>query len=312
MKSRVFPPQLYLSIRKYIAVDKTWMDEESCKKGIRKIHLLSTPRSNDYNNLLDTMQAYSKRSLLPPFSTTKIEKLTKLRPSEEASFDWIELIRSWFEIANSTLIEAVVLLESLNDSLRTRDAARRRNYCRLVRGQGKWDLTDVPACESHSVALVPGVWLREEGGEGREGEARGVVISRQELWRLQKRIVSFPPPPPPRGAQLFARFAFPRAFTSEPLFVPRGGERGGQRFLARVLSTGRAFNESSFQRYPAGRKNAMFHTAAPVCRHPFLRGWKSSFSRPVDERTSPEIVYTEQIRGGSYSSIRAGIGFFFY
>lgn len=87
MKSRVFPPQLYLSIRKYIAVDKTWMDEESCKKGIRKIHLLSTPRSNDYNNLLDTMQAYSKRSLLPPFSTTKIEKLTKLRPSEEASFD---------------------------------------------------------------------------------------------------------------------------------------------------------------------------------------------------------------------------------
>lgn len=193
MKSRVFPPQLYLSIRKYIAVDKTWMDEESCKKGIRKIHLLSTPRSNDYNNLLDTMQAYSKRSLLPPFSTTKIEKLTKLRPSEEASFDWIELIRSWSEIANSTLIEAVVLLESLNDSLRTRDAARRRNYCRLVRGQGKWDLTDVPACESHSVALVPGVWLREEGGEGQEGEARGVVISRQELWRLQKRIVSFPP-----------------------------------------------------------------------------------------------------------------------
>lgn len=92
MKSRVFPPQLYLSIRKYIAVDKTWMDEESCKKGIRKIHLLSTPRSNDYNNLLDTMQAYSKRSLLSPFSTTKIEKLTKLRPSrsqsiEEASFD---------------------------------------------------------------------------------------------------------------------------------------------------------------------------------------------------------------------------------
>lgn len=87
MKSRVFSPQLYLSIRKYIAVDKTWMDEESCKKGIRKIHLLSTPRSNDYNNLLDTMQAYSKRSLLPPFSTTKIEKLTKLRPSEEASFD---------------------------------------------------------------------------------------------------------------------------------------------------------------------------------------------------------------------------------
>lgn len=87
MKSRVFPPQLYFSIRKYIAVDKTWMDEESCKKGIRKIHLLSTPRSNDYNNLLDTMQAYSKRSLLPPFSTTKIEKLTKLRPSEEASFD---------------------------------------------------------------------------------------------------------------------------------------------------------------------------------------------------------------------------------
>lgn len=208
------------------------------------------------------------------------------------------------------------MLESLNDSLRTRDAARRRNYCRLVRGQGKWDLTDVPACESHSVALVPGVWLREEGGEGREGEARGVVISRQELWRLQKRIVSFPPSSSSssswrttlRTLRVSSRVHERATFRSTR---GGGGERGGQRFLARVLSTGRAFNESSFQRYPAGRKNAMFHTAAPVCRHPFLRGWKSSFSRPVDERTSPEIVYTGQIRGGSYSSIRAGIGFFF-
>lgn len=158
--------------------------------------------------------------------------------------------------------------------------------------------------------------LAAGGGEGREGEARGVVISRQELWRLQKRIVSFPSSSSSsswrttlRTLRVSSRVHERATFRSTR---GGGGERGGQRFLARVLSTGRAFNESSFQRYPAGRKNAMFHTAAPVCRHPFLRGWKSSFSRPVDERTSPEIVYTEQIRGGSYSSIRAGIGFFFF
>lgn len=291
------------------------MDEESCKKGIRKIHLLSTPRSNDYNNLLDTMQAYSKRSLLSPFSTTKIEKLTKLRPSEEASFDWIELIRSWSEIANSTLIEAVVLLESLNDSLRTRDAARRRNYCRLVRGQGKWDLTDVPACESHSVALVPGVWLREEGGEGREGEARGVVISRQELWRLQKRIVSFPPPPPPpRGAQLFARFAFPRAFTSEPLFVPRGGEgereegKGSSRgFSRRVeLSTSRVFND--IRRGEKTRCSTPPHRF--VATH-FCGGERARFLAPLTSERARKLFTRNRLEEAPILRFERGLDFFF-
>lgn len=186
--------------------------------------------------------------------------------------------------------------ESLNDSLRPPSlyaAGSSAKHYRLVRGQGKWDLTDVPGCESHSVALVPGVWLREEGGVGVEG-ARGVVISRQEFWRLQKRIVSFPPLP--------SSHASSRAFTSEPLFVSREG--GGERFLARVLSTGRAFNE--FSTISDGGKNAMFHTAAPVCRQPFLRGrgWKSSFSRPVDERTSPEIVYRNRLEEASFFDSR--------
>lgn len=134
--------------------------------------------------------------------------------------------------------------ESLNDSLRPPSlyaAGSSAKHYRLVRGQGKWDLTDVPGCESHSVALVPGVWLREEGGVGVEG-ARGVVISRQELWRLQKRIVSFPPLP--------SSHASSRAFTSEPLFVSRegGGKGSSQGFSQRVeLST-------SFQRYPTGGK----------------------------------------------------------
>lgn len=116
--------------------------------------------------------------------------------------------------------------------------------------------------------------------------------------------MSFPPsllPPSPSTSHNSSHASRSRA---SHFSFHEGGEREGakgssQGFLSTEveLSTSRVFNDIR-----RGGKNAMFHTAAPVCRHPFLRGWKSSFSRPVDERTSPEIVYTEQIRGGSRSS----------
>lgn len=275
MKSRVFPPQLYLSIRKYIAVDKTWMDEESCKKGIRKIHLLSTPRSNDYNNLLDTMQAYSKRSLLPPFSTTKIEKLTKLRPSEEASFDdrinQILIRNSQFYAYRGGCFARI--------SKRLSSHARRGSPAKLLPARKRPRQMRFDGCpglreplrriSTGCLAARGGRGRARGGGKRRGNQSAGTLTSAEtdrvvpsssssSSWRTTLRTLRV-------SSRVHERATFRSTRGG-------GGERGGQRFLARVLSTGRAFNESSFQRYPAGRKNAMFHTAAPVCRHPFLRG----------------------------------------
>lgn len=274
MKSRVFPPQLYLSIRKYIAVDKTWMDEESCKKGIRKIHLLSTPRSNDYNNLLDTMQAYSKRSLLPPFSTTKIEKLTKLRPSE-ASFDdrinQILIRNSQFYACRGGCFARI--------SKRLSSHARRGSPAKLLPARKRPRQMRFDGCpglreplrriSTGCLAARGGRGRARGGGKRRGNQSAGTLTSAEtdrvvpsssssSSWRTTLRTLRV-------SSRVHERATFRSTRGG-------GGERGGQRFLARVLSTGRAFNESSFQRYPAGRKNAMFHTAAPVCRHPFLRG----------------------------------------
>lgn len=275
MKSRVFPPQLYLSIRKYIAVDKTWMDEESCKKGIRKIHLLSTPRSNDYNNLLDTMQAYSKRSLLSPFSTTKIEKLTKLRPSEEASFDdrinQILIRNSQFYAYRGGCFARI--------SKRLSSHARRGSPAKLLPARKRPRQMRFDGCpglreplrriSTGCLAARGGRGRARGGGKRRGNQSAGTLTSAEtdrvvpsssssSSWRTTLRTLRV-------SSRVHERATFRSTRGG-------GGERGGQRFLARVLSTGRAFNESSFQRYPAGRKNAMFHTAAPVCRHPFLRG----------------------------------------
>lgn len=275
MKSRVFPPQLYLSIRKYIAVDKTWMDEESCKKGIRKIHLLSTPRSNDYNNLLDTMQAYSKRSLLPPFSTTKIEKLTSSVRRSQLRLNRINqiLIRnSQFYAYRGGCFARI--------SKRLSSHARRGSPAKLLPARKRPRQMRFDGCpglreplrriSTGCLAARGGRGRARGGGKRRGNQSAGTLTSAEtdrvvpssssssSSWRTTLRTLRV-------SSRVHERATFRSTRGG-------GGERGGQRFLARVLSTGRAFNESSFQRYPAGRKNAMFHTAAPVCRHPFLRG----------------------------------------
>lgn len=122
-----------------------------------------------------------------------------------------------------------------------------------------------------------------------------------------------PPPPPPRGAQLFARFAFPRAFTSEPLFVPRGGEgereegKGSSRgFSRRVeVSTSRVFND--IRRGEKTRCSTPPHRF--VATH-FCGGERARFLAPLTSERARKLFTRNRLEEAPILRFERGLDFF--